>query len=564
MLENGANVEASINANIFLSISSDRTPAQSGTPVPPVIPVQPGPRLNQALACRNFSPLHIAVIGGNVETVKVLINGGAEVGATDSNDRTPLLLATQYGKPEIARLLLENGAEVNSVSRRDQTSPLQMAVENGSEDLVQLLLEFKPNLEMRDQNQMTPLLHSVSVQNIELVRMLLKAGADSNETFQDGRTPLHVAIQVRNKALVEALLANRANVFAVDANGKTALDYTRPESPSQAVGNRTLPSRVVRGTIPGQSSPTPAAPPSDLADLLRQAGAVDDPRRTNQIRIGRGDNYFPVFYKGTNDVNRYSLIELIGSYFDWFHAAQTPGGGKPGLRALEPLQFPDFANVVIKRFTSGKETEMQVNLEKAIQQADCSGDVPLEWGDIVEVPEKEHKLDEPWNGLGPDTLSALQKCLSRSVQISVKGQWTVLSLNLFAKPPAYPSGYASGLNLSSEEQVFLSELRRLTNPQNGTESRASLPAPRSISGRQNPNVEAGRQTAPKTIESFRLKEVLLQSNLLLTTSDLSRVKVTRTDPITKERMEKVLNLETVDPKTDLWLRDGDAIEVPEK
>ncbi|MDA1276228.1 MAG: ankyrin repeat domain-containing protein [Verrucomicrobia bacterium] len=559
LLKNSANVEAEINANIQFSISSDRDLVQYA---PQPDPNEPRPKA--VLACRGFSPLHLAVVGGRTDTVKVLINGGAKINSRGFDHETPLHVATQYGSPEVVRLLLESGAEVNAISRNNQKSPLQIAVEKGSEELVQLILEFKPNLETRDQNQMTPLLEAVSKQNLEIVRTLLTAGADSNATLPDGRTLLHLAILMRDKVLAEALLAHGADVFAVDGNGKTALDYTKPESPSSSAGVTSVPSRVVRSSIPGPASPTPAAPPSDLADLLRQAGAVDDPQRTNQIRIGRGDNYFPVFYKGTNDVNFYSLIELIGSYFDWFQAAQTPGGGKAGLRALEPLQFPDFANVVIKRFTSGKETEIRVNLETAIQQADCSGDVPLEWGDIVEVPEKEHKLDEPWNGLGPDTLSALQKCLSRSVQISVKGQWTMLSLNLFAKPPPYPSGYDSGLDLSSEEQVLLSELRRLTNPQNGTESRASLPASRSISGRQNPNAEAGWQTEPKTIESFRLKEVLLQSNLLLSSSDLSRVKVTRTDPITKERMEMVLNLETVDPKTDLWLRDGDAIEVPEK
>jgi hypothetical protein len=51
----------------------------------------------------------------------------------------------------------------------------------------------------------------------------------------------------------------------------------------------------------------------------------------------------------------------------------------------------------------------------------------------------------------------------------------------------------------------------------------------------------------------------------LTTSDLSRVKVKRSDPITGEKVEMVFDLENLrDPLQDLWVLDGDVIEVPEK
>ena len=40
--------------------------------------------------------------------------------------------------------------------------------------------------------------------------------------------------------------------------------------------------------------------------------------------------------------------------------------------------------------------------------------------------------------------------------------------------------------------------------------------------------------------------------------------VKRADPITKEKQELLFNLDKVEPRTDLWLRDGDVIEIPEK
>jgi len=63
--------------------------------------------------------------------------------------------------------------------------------------------------------------------------------------------------------------------------------------------------------------------------------------------------------------------------------------------------------------------------------------------------------------------------------------------------------------------------------------------------------------------SFMLRSVLDNSKLVRVSSDLSRVKVTRMDPETKKKQEWVIDC-TKPEQADLWLRDGDVIEVPEK
>jgi hypothetical protein len=63
--------------------------------------------------------------------------------------------------------------------------------------------------------------------------------------------------------------------------------------------------------------------------------------------------------------------------------------------------------------------------------------------------------------------------------------------------------------------------------------------------------------------AFWLKPVLINSQLLLTSSDLSRIKVTRRDPKTGEKLEWVFDC-SGDKAPDFWLRAGDVIEVPEK
>ena len=63
---------------------------------------------------------------------------------------------------------------------------------------------------------------------------------------------------------------------------------------------------------------------------------------------------------------------------------------------------------------------------------------------------------------------------------------------------------------------------------------------------------------------FWLKPVLLQSKLVLTSSDLRHVKVTRHDPATGQERQWVVDCSEASPAPDLWLCNGDKIEVPEK
>ena len=57
----------------------------------------------------------------------------------------------------------------------------------------------------------------------------------------------------------------------------------------------------------------------------------------------------------------------------------------------------------------------------------------------------------------------------------------------------------------------------------------------------------------------RLNDVVRNANVIRSSSDLTRVKVTRAG-----QPEMIFDLVRVDKATDLWLRDGDVIEVSER
>ena len=174
------------------------------------------------------------------------------------------------------------------------------------------------------------------------------------------------------KDVTELLLKHGANVNLQDNDGRTPLDLAQPQA---NVGGRSVPNtRLVPppvgqpianantfsppGTMPAASQPAVASP-SEIAQLLKEHGAIEDVQRPLRIGISRKDPAYnaAVFNKGPDDSNRFTLFELIatsqapqvdpyGAAFDPYRAAAglpNPYSGAVG------LPFPDFANLKIHR-----------------------------------------------------------------------------------------------------------------------------------------------------------------------------------------------------------------------
>ena len=92
------------------------------------------------------TPLHEAVIKGNLERVKELLDGGAKVDRGDETaGHTPLHNAAHHGHPNIAALLIERGANIEATSW-DGITPLHLAASAGHHGLVTKLLDRNPIL----------------------------------------------------------------------------------------------------------------------------------------------------------------------------------------------------------------------------------------------------------------------------------------------------------------------------------------------------------------------------------------------------------------------------------
>ena len=90
-----------------------------------------------------------AIIQGDIDRIRLLLNNGADVNAKYEHGQTPLMWASKEGRADIVKLLLEKGADVNAKDRFNQTS-LMYASKYAFTDIVKLLLEKGANVDIKN------------------------------------------------------------------------------------------------------------------------------------------------------------------------------------------------------------------------------------------------------------------------------------------------------------------------------------------------------------------------------------------------------------------------------
>ncbi len=177
---------------------------------------------------------HCATISGQMETMKVLLELGADVNAQCNSDAcdggcTPLRYAVlcEYSL-EVVRLLLEKGAKLNP-STVPMVTPVHDAAALNLQDALELLLGNGLDANAKAANGCTPLHFAACNDHTEVVSILLAHGADINAQSNDGATPIYVAAECRCDKTLRLLLENRANPNFETDKQLTALDVALRE-----------------------------------------------------------------------------------------------------------------------------------------------------------------------------------------------------------------------------------------------------------------------------------------------------------------------------------------------
>lgn len=154
------------------------------------------------------SPLALAVIAGDVDRVRVLVTGGADVNQPDRYGWLPIHRAAANNRALVIRYLLAQGSHVEARGT-DQWTPLHLACVSGS---------------------------------ARSVAALVRGGADVNSVARSNNTPLHLAMIPivdtkypdlyrdaihRARRTLLLLLAAGAKPMIRDARGLTPADVAR-------------------------------------------------------------------------------------------------------------------------------------------------------------------------------------------------------------------------------------------------------------------------------------------------------------------------------------------------
>ena len=142
---------------------------------------------NQSYSFQKKTPLMSAVRQNRVETVKVLIDNGADVNAKiqGNTEVTALMIAARYGYTEIMKILIDNGADVNAKSDSGYTA-LMRAARNGQTKAVKILIQNHAAINLYNNggvnyDGVSALWHAAKHNHLDIVNMLLENGANPDD-----------------------------------------------------------------------------------------------------------------------------------------------------------------------------------------------------------------------------------------------------------------------------------------------------------------------------------------------------------------------------------------------
>ena len=173
------------------------------------------------------TPLMQAVLYGDADSVRLLLDNGADPNIANEAGATALMWAV--ADIEKTRLLLDHRADVNARSADSRTALLIAAGRFGSREVVRLLLDRGADIKVKSPGlggDMTPLTEAARLADEALLRLLIERGADMKTA---GPGPLAFAQNARCEKCIEVLTAGAgpeiASVGAMMA-GPPFLDAT--------------------------------------------------------------------------------------------------------------------------------------------------------------------------------------------------------------------------------------------------------------------------------------------------------------------------------------------------
>lgn len=167
-----------------------------------------------------FGALHKALHDGRADIAGYLVEQGADVNAEGVYGITPLHIV---GEASLAAHMIGKGALIEAWSDTLGT-PLNAAILAGLPEVAEVLIDHGAELDARDVHRSTPLHHASGRGDVDSARLLVSKGADVNAANEPGFRPLHWAAGNGHLEVVKLLLSHGARPDVVGANGRSPMD----------------------------------------------------------------------------------------------------------------------------------------------------------------------------------------------------------------------------------------------------------------------------------------------------------------------------------------------------
>jgi ankyrin repeat protein len=231
LLHKGANVDAQDTYGTPLYYSATYGDKRSA-----VLLLEAGanPNLN-GRENESVPPLLGASEAGKSETLKLLVEHGANVDYRDAQGMTALMLAAREGHSGVCELLLSLGANPFAKSN-DGTTVMSVAAQEYKQEVVELLLRHGVDIDEPNEDNDTLLTMAVKEDRPEMVNLLIRCGANVDRPNNDNDTPLMTAVKANNPYMVAVLLQHGADVEKPDEQtGETPLAYAAIEGYTEII-----------------------------------------------------------------------------------------------------------------------------------------------------------------------------------------------------------------------------------------------------------------------------------------------------------------------------------------
>lgn len=135
----------------------------------------------ETFQCQWVKPLHKAAGHGHAGVTKLLLDHGADILARGRQGYTPLFVAVHGGQAEAARVLQEYGAPTKDGDETDNATNLYWAASEGYEDVVRLLLEYGAASEADTDEGRQLLAMVIDRRHLRIVELLKSYGFKTTE-----------------------------------------------------------------------------------------------------------------------------------------------------------------------------------------------------------------------------------------------------------------------------------------------------------------------------------------------------------------------------------------------